>query len=188
VTKADHDPGPEKAGDRAEEIAEAASEPVKAADGHEILIGTASWTDPTMTVPGVFYPKGADSAEERLQFYAGRFPLVEVDSTYYALPARRTAELWAERTPPDFTFDVKAHAVMTFQPTETKRLPKDIREALPPELLEKPRISASPMAWNRSARAGNWGRSSSSTHAGGSLRTRTGRRSRTPASGWANTA
>ena len=44
-----------------------------------------------MTAAGVFYPTGADSAEERLQYYASRFPLVEVDATYYALPVRRTA-------------------------------------------------------------------------------------------------
>ena len=95
-----------------------------------------------MTASGVFYPSGADTAEERLQFYASRFPLVEVDATYYALPVRRTSELWVERTPPDFTFDIKAHALMTGQPTETKRLPKDLREALPGEVAEKARIYA----------------------------------------------
>ena len=95
-----------------------------------------------MTAAGVFYPDGADSAEERLQYYASRFPVVEVDATYYALPARRTAELWVERTPPDFTFDIKAHALMTGQPTETKRLPKDLREALPAEIAAKSRIYA----------------------------------------------
>jgi uncharacterized protein YecE (DUF72 family) len=68
--------------------------------------------------------------------------VVEVDATYYALPARRTAELWVERTPPDFVFDIKAHALMTGQPTETKRLPKDLRAALPAEVAEKPRIYA----------------------------------------------
>src|SRR4029453_4169147 len=99
-------------------------------------------TDPTMTASGVFYPQGADSAEERLQYYASRFPLVEVDATYYSLPARRTSELWVERTPPDFTFDIKAHALMTGQPTETKRLPKDLRAALPDEIAEKTRIYA----------------------------------------------
>ena len=46
---------------------------------------------------------------------AARFGVVEVDATYYALPAERTAQLWAERTPPDFTFDIKAHALMTGQ-------------------------------------------------------------------------
>ena len=113
----------------------------EAGNGSTIRIGTASWTDPTMTAAGVFYPDGADSAEERLQYYASRFPLVEVDATYYALPVRRTAELWVERTPPDFTFDIKAHALMTGQPTETKRLPKDLREALPAEIAAKCRGS-----------------------------------------------
>src|SRR5439155_27057473 len=75
--------------------------------------------------------------------YASRFPLVEVDSTYYAIPARRTAELWTERTPEGFVFDVKAHALMTGQPSEVARLPKDLRAALPGELAKKTRIYAS---------------------------------------------
>ena len=95
-----------------------------------------------MTAPGVFYPGGVSKPEERLRFYASRFPLVEVDSTYYAIPARRMAENWVDRTPEGFTFDVKAHALMTGQPSETSRLPKDIRDALPPELAKKPRIYA----------------------------------------------
>jgi uncharacterized protein YecE (DUF72 family) len=67
---------------------------------------------------------------------------VEVDSTYYAIPARRTAELWAERTPDTFTFDVKAHALMTGQPTEVDRLPKDLRAALPRALADQKRVYA----------------------------------------------
>ena len=63
-----------------------------------------------MTAPGVFYPKGADTAEERLRFYASQFPVVEVDATYYVLPNKRSAQSWAERTPKDFVFDIKAHA------------------------------------------------------------------------------
>ncbi len=142
ATEATHDPGPDAARARLPEIEDAAVEPIKPPGGGTIRIGTASWTDPTMTAPGVFYPTGQDSAEERLTYYASRFPLVEVDATYYALPSRRTSELWVERTPPDFTFDIKAHALMTGQPTETKRLPKDLRTALSPELAEKPRIYA----------------------------------------------
>ncbi len=142
VTTNPHDPGAEAAAARYDGPSDVAAEPVPAPNGGSIRIGTASWTDPTMTASGVFYPDGADSAEERLQYYASRFPLVEVDATYYALPARRTAELWVERTPPGFTFDVKAHALMTGQPTETKRLPKDLRESLPGELQAKARIYA----------------------------------------------
>ncbi|HEX9364037.1 MAG TPA: DUF72 domain-containing protein [Candidatus Dormibacteraeota bacterium] len=134
-----HDPGVEAARRRSEEAGDAAHAPVKVGKG-VVRFGTASWTDPTMTAPGVFYPRGADSAEERLRFYATRFPVVEVDATYYALPSRRTAESWAQRTPEDFVFDIKAHALMTGQPTELARLPKAIKEELPAELKEKKRI------------------------------------------------
>src|SRR3954471_16946605 len=139
-----HDPGPDAANARlaGEGVEDAATEPLAAGQGHLIRVGTASWTDPTMTAAGVFYPPDAGSAEERLQFYASRFPLVEVDATYYALPSRRTSELWVERTPPDFVFDIKAHALLTGQPTETKRLPKAIREVLPSGLAAKARIYA----------------------------------------------
>src|ERR671924_1758246 len=137
-----HDPGADAAAATFDGSADVAANPFPAEGGGTIRIGTASWTDPTMTAAGVFYPEGADTAEERLNYYASRFPLVEVDATYYSLPARRTSELWVQRTPPDFTFDIKVHALMTGQPTETKRLPKDLREALPVETAAKSRIYA----------------------------------------------
>ena len=137
-----HDPGSEVAGERAVAVKRAAREPIVTRTGATIRIGTASWTDPTMTAPGVFYPRGADGAEERLAYYASTFPIVEIDATYYALPSARVAAAWVDRTPPDFVFDAKAHALMTGQPTETKRLPKDIRAALPAELAAKPRLYA----------------------------------------------
>lgn len=138
-----HDPGTDIGNARAG-AAETGRVPVlRARSGARILVGVASWTDPSMTAAGVFYPPGAKSAEARLRYYASRYPLVEVDSTYYAIPARRAAELWVERTPDGFTFDVKAHALMTGQPSETSRLPKELREALPAALARKDRIYAS---------------------------------------------
>lgn len=134
-----HDPGADVGRRRGEEAAEAAPRPIKVGKG-EVRFGTASWTDPTMTAPGVFYPAGASTAEERLRYYAGQFSVVEVDATYYALPYKKMAETWVERTPKDFVFDVKAHALMTGQPTEVSRLPKSIREELAGELKEKNRI------------------------------------------------
>ncbi len=95
-----------------------------------------------MTRAGVFYPRGVSSAEERLRYYAEQFSVVEVDATYYSLPERATAELWAARTPEGFAFHVKAHALMTGQPTEVARLPKDLVEVLPPGLATKARIYA----------------------------------------------
>jgi uncharacterized protein YecE (DUF72 family) len=93
-----------------------------------------------MTARGVFYPEGATTAEDRLRYYATKFPLVEVDSTYYALPREQQARLWVERTPAGFVMDVKAHALMTGQPSEVKRLPKEIRDGLPEMLQQKARI------------------------------------------------
>src|SRR5215467_14245258 len=135
-----HDPGAEVAGRRAEAIADEAALPIRVDDGHVVRTGTASWTDPTMTAAGVFYPEGVSSAEERLRYYASRFPVVEVDATYYALPQEAMSQRWVERTPGHFVFDVKAHALMTGQPTETRRLPKPIREELPEALREKARL------------------------------------------------
>jgi uncharacterized protein YecE (DUF72 family) len=95
-----------------------------------------------MTASGVFYPADASTAEDRLGYYASRFPVVEVDATYYALPSRRVSELWVERTPPDFVFDIKAHALLTGQPTEARRLPKGLRDSLPAALAAKARLYA----------------------------------------------
>jgi uncharacterized protein YecE (DUF72 family) len=93
-----------------------------------ILVGTASWTDKTLIASG-WYPPEANTPEKRLRFYARQFPLVEVDATYYALPAEQTATSWAERTPAGFMFNVKAFSLFTQHPTPVKALPLDLREA-----------------------------------------------------------
>jgi uncharacterized protein YecE (DUF72 family) len=97
-----------------------------------IRVGTASWTDKTLIACGRFYPPEATTAEARLRFYASRFPLVEVDSSYYAMPAPNTAQLWAERTPNDFTMNLKAFRIFTGHQTSPTVLHKDLREALGP--------------------------------------------------------
>jgi uncharacterized protein YecE (DUF72 family) len=94
-----------------------------------ILVGTASWTDKTLIASG-WYPASASNPEERLRYYASQFPLVEVDATYYALPAEQTAAAWASRTPAGFTFNVKAFSLFTQHPTPVKALPVDLREAV----------------------------------------------------------
>src|SRR5919109_3318372 len=128
----DHDPGPEQAGERGEAHAEAAREPLKLAEA-TVRIGTASWTDPTMVAPGVFYPPDATNAEDRLRYYADQFPIVEVDSTYYFPPTLKNAALWAERTPTHFTFHVKAYSLLTEHPTRPASLFEDLQEAVPAE-------------------------------------------------------
>ncbi|MFD0669598.1 DUF72 domain-containing protein [Ramlibacter sp. MAHUQ-53] len=99
-----------------------------------IRVGTASWTDKSLIDCGRFYPRKTLSAEERLRFYASRFPLVEVDSSYYAIPSPANARLWAERTPPGFEFNVKAFRLFTGHQTPPVVLHKDIRQALGPRV------------------------------------------------------
>jgi len=102
-----------------------------------IRVGTASWTDPTLISSGRFYPDSARSAEARLQYYASQFNIVEVDSSYYALPNERNSYLWAERTPHDFVFNFKVFRIFTQHPTPINSLPKNIRNELTPQLQEK---------------------------------------------------
>jgi uncharacterized protein YecE (DUF72 family) len=92
----------------------------------EIRVGTASWTDKTLLQSG-WYPKGTTSAEDRLRYYASRFPLVEVDSTYYTPPSEQNSRLWAERTPEGFTFNIKAYSLFTQHPTRVASIYKDLR-------------------------------------------------------------
>ncbi len=106
----------------------------------EILGGTASWTDPTLIKCGRFYPAAARSSETRLRYYASRFPIVEVNSTYYALPSTANATLWAQRTPPGFVFNVKAFRLFTGHQTPVDALPPPLRETLPPALRDKKNV------------------------------------------------
>src|SRR6266550_2432596 len=71
-----------------------------------IKVGISSWTEPTLVKSG-WYPPTATTAEDRLRYYASKFPIVEVDSTFYAIPNERTAQLWVERTPKDLRFEAQ---------------------------------------------------------------------------------
>src|ERR671930_364209 len=78
----------------------------------ELRIGTCSWADEALSKH--WYPKGLP-AGERLGYYAQHFDTVEVDSTYYRLPAEEMVQRWAERTPDGFVMHVKALGGILFQ-------------------------------------------------------------------------
>ncbi len=107
--------------------------------GGRILVGSCSWADRTLIDSG-WYPPTAKSPAERLRFYSEQFPIVEVDSTYYAIPLRTNAEGWIERTPPDFTFDVKAYGLFTLHGAAVQALKKEIKAQLPPDAQAKRNI------------------------------------------------
>jgi len=94
----------------------------------EIRIGTCSWADEALSKH--WYPKGLP-AGERLAHYAQHFDTVEVDSTYYRLPAEEMVRRWAERTPDDFVMHVKAFGLMTRHPVKLEALPPDLRDDAP---------------------------------------------------------
>jgi uncharacterized protein YecE (DUF72 family) len=96
-----------------------------------IRVGTCSWTDASLIRSKAFYPRGVSTSEQRLAYYASQFPLVEVDSSFYALPDPAWARLWAERTPDDFAFNVKAFRLLTGHHTPPQVFPPDLRAALP---------------------------------------------------------
>jgi uncharacterized protein YecE (DUF72 family) len=121
----------------------------------DIRVGTASWTDKTLIESG-WYPPEANNAEKRLRYYTRQFPLVEVDSSYYALPAEQTAAAWAHRSPKGFTFNIKAFSLFTQHPTRVAALPKDLRPTVEKAAGGKPSVylkdvdpAVSNEAWER---------------------------------------
>ena len=87
---------------------------------YPIRIGTCGWSYQDWS--GVFYPE-ALPAGEYLGYYAERYPVVEVDSTYYNIDFGASARLWAERTPEGFLFDIKPFRLFTLHQTPHKMLP-----------------------------------------------------------------
>ena len=134
-----HDPGTDGANRRASSQQTAPAKPMTR-NGAELRVGTAGWTDKTLTPKGVFYPDDVKTPEDRLRYYASRFSIVEADMGFYAIPDRLITERWVERTPDDFVFNMKAHALMTGHATDVARLPKHLRDEIPESL--GPRIYA----------------------------------------------
>jgi uncharacterized protein YecE (DUF72 family) len=87
-----------------------------------------------------WYPASVRTAADRLRFYAARFDTVEVDSSYYGMPTPDTARLWAERTPPDFIFHIKAFGMLTRHGVKPEQLPPPLREGHAFELDRAGRI------------------------------------------------
>ncbi|HET8592576.1 MAG TPA: DUF72 domain-containing protein [Solirubrobacterales bacterium] len=89
-----------------------------------IIVGTSSWSDPGFVRH--WYPQGL-APRDRLPFYARRFEAVELNSSFYAIPAESTVEGWDRATPDRFLFDVKLHRLLSHHAAAPKDLPKDLR-------------------------------------------------------------
>jgi uncharacterized protein YecE (DUF72 family) len=83
----------------------------------KLRVGTSGWNYPTGrgTWNGIFYPLPEDRQPgfDELAFYAERFNVVEVNSTFYGQPRANVSLGWARRTPADFEFTVKLYQKFT---------------------------------------------------------------------------
>ena len=75
-----------------------------------ILLGTQGWNYPAWVGP--FYPQGTRPAD-LLTIYSRAFKTVEVDSTFYAIPAEPTIIGWKEKVPHGFLFSLKVPQEIT---------------------------------------------------------------------------
>jgi uncharacterized protein YecE (DUF72 family) len=96
-----------------------------------VRIGLCSWSDPSLIKSRAFYSRGAGTPEGRLRFYAQNFPVVEVDSSFYAMPDPANSVRWVERTPANFRFSIKAFRLLTGHQTPPQVFPPDIAATLP---------------------------------------------------------
>ncbi|AMW99724.1 DUF72 domain-containing protein [Rummeliibacillus stabekisii] len=72
-----------------------------------IKIGLTGWGDH----PSLYRSKG--SSKDKLYDYSSHFPIVEVDTSFYAIPSKHNIEKWIAETPEHFQFVVKAYQGMT---------------------------------------------------------------------------
>jgi uncharacterized protein YecE (DUF72 family) len=77
-----------------------------------VYVGTSGWKYPDWL--GSFYPADL-KPQDMIQYYARYFRAVEIDSTYYTIPARSVVAGWKENTPPGFVFAAHVPGVITHQ-------------------------------------------------------------------------
>ena len=77
----------------------------------KVHIGTSGWHYKHW-LGGVFYPEGM-RASEMFDFYARHFDTVEINNSFYRLPAATTFDNWRDASPPNFCFAVKGSRFIT---------------------------------------------------------------------------
>jgi uncharacterized protein YecE (DUF72 family) len=96
-----------------------------------VRIGVCSFADEGLLKH--WYPRGVSSPKARLAYYSERFDTVEVDSPFYHLPDPAVTGRWAQRTPPEFLFHVKAHKSMTgHEEADQRRAFAEFRASIEP--------------------------------------------------------
>lgn len=77
-----------------------------------LLVGTSGWS--TTDWCGTFYPDKI-APGDMIRAYSGKLQTVEIDSTWYRIPSRKTAETWKSQTPDGFVFSAKVPGIITHE-------------------------------------------------------------------------
>ena len=104
-----------------------------------LLVGTASWSDPGFVEH--WYPPKLP-AGDRLAWYAQYFEMVEVNSTFYAVPDARLVERWCRSTPNEFIFDLKVHQLLSRHAASLKTLPPALQRTAETDAKGKVKLTA----------------------------------------------
>ena len=76
----------------------------------KIYIGTSGWVYKDWAKR--FYPKEIPK-KRHLEFYATRFPTVEINASFYRLPTEKAVDDWRDAVPPGFLYAVKGSRAVT---------------------------------------------------------------------------
>lgn len=118
-----------------------------------IRLGTQGWNYPAWVGP--FYPPGTRPSD-MLALYTGAFPTVEIDATFYAIPAEPIVRGWRARVPPDFVFSLKVPQEITHERRFVEAADALTRFVARARLLEGtlgPLLLQTPADWSPSAEA-----------------------------------
>lgn len=100
-----------------------------------IKVGLATWTD---------HPDLSEKHKAKITLpeYTAHFPIVEVDSPFYAIPKVEWVQKWVNEVPGDFQFIVKANSKMTKTPMRNQ---PELSDADLAQLFEKFKTAFQPM-------------------------------------------
>jgi uncharacterized protein YecE (DUF72 family) len=107
-----------------------------------VRVGTSSWSDRSLTQESDWFPKRTMKAADRIAYYAERFSVVEMETTYRFPPTPAITQQWADRTPDGFRFDIQAWSLFTGQPTMRQSLWEDLQREVKDERRDNPRLYA----------------------------------------------
>lgn len=97
--------------------------------GINIQVGTSGYSYDDWR--NVFYPPEIPKGQ-MLEFYCQFFQTVEINSTYYKIPARAVIQRLAEKAPAKFEFIIKTHQETTHRRVENAAAARQLAEAIQP--------------------------------------------------------